>query len=939
MNLMISSLRSVAIIVFTLIAHLTASLQAATPLPQDARILTGKLPNGVTWCYREHNNPPGKMAIKIHVRTGSLNETDGQRGLAHFMEHMAFNGTEHFAPGKLVPYFESIGMQFGPHLNAFTSFDQTVYMLYTPNTEVEQVDKALTVLSDYAFRALLTEDEINKERGIILEESRGGKNANQRVRDKLWPQLFEGSRFAQRMPIGNEEVIAKAPKAEFDDYYRTWYRPENITVVMVGDAKPDAYLPLIAKWFGEYKPSSPLQKPHGAEFTAFKTEKAIVVTDPEQAFCQIMMVNILPADAPTTTVEQYREDLVKSVAGWIMGRRFDQLVKQGKANFRSGSTTIDDFFHEGTLVGAFAIGEGKDWEKMLRELVLEVNRARKYGFNASELELATKDLIASAERAERTEGTRNASQVIDEILEGVNEHVPVLSAAQTFALQKRLLPGVTLADLNAMFVKYFQPGPFAYTITMSGKDASIIPTEAQVIAAAQKAATETIEAPKESTAPKQLLAKPPTPGRVVESTLDADLGVTSAWLRNNVRVHHRFMDYKKDSVLVSIALAGGTIEETKANLGITTAATLAIDEAATKKISSSAMRDLMTGKNISVSADDRKDHLLVTVTGSPLDLEVGLQQAYLLLTEGIIEETAFNNWKLSSLQSFDQREKMPTFKAQEAMESLLSGGDVRRRFVGKTEVESLKLPAIQKWYERLCKQAPIEVSVVGDITYEKVLPLVLQYIGSLPKRPRALKGLDAMRQSPRPPGPYLKDVIVNTVTPQAMAITGFAAAEGRNTHDSQAMEMASLIVSSRLVKQIREELAIVYSIHASHTPSWIYRDGGRFLAGAPCDPKNAARVIEQANKIYAAFAATGPTEVEITNAHKQVNNSLDVNLREPSYWWGILRNLDLKEMDLNAQKTIRQDMEKLTAADVQAVFKKYYVEARKFSVTASPVKP
>ncbi len=939
MNLMTSSIWSLAIIVFTLIAHLTAPLQAATPLPRDERILSGKLPNGVTWYYREHNNPPGKMAVKIHVRSGSLNETDNQRGLAHFMEHMAFNGTENFAPGKLVPYFESIGMQFGPHLNAFTSFDQTVYMLYTPNTELPQVEKALTVLSDYAFRALLTEEEINKERGIILEESRGRKNASQRIRDKLWPQLFEGSRFAQRMPIGDEDIIAKAPKSEFDDYYRTWYRPENVTVVMVGDAKPDAFLPLIEKWFGAYKPVAPAQKARGADFSPFKAEKAIVVTDPEQAFCQIMMMNILPGDAPTTTAEQYREDLIKSVASWIMSRRFDQLVKQGKASFRSGSTSIDDFYQEGTLVEGFAIGEGKDWSKMLRELIIEINRTRKFGFNESELQLAIKDLIASAERAERTEGTRNASAVIDEILSSVNERVPVLSASQTLTLQKKLLPGISVAELNATFSKYFQPGAFAYTITMSGKDPSIIPTQAQVLATAQKAALETIDPPKESTAPKQLLAKLPKPGRMVESVMDTDLGVVSGWLNNNVRVHHRFMDYKKDSVLVSIALAGGAIEETSSNLSITGAATLAINEAATKNISSSDMRDLMTGKNISVSADDRKDHFLITVTGSPLDLEVGLQQAYLLLNEGIVEKAAFNNWKLSTLQSIDQREKMPTFKAQEAMESMLSGGDVRRKFTGKAEVEALKLPDIQKWYEHLSKKAPIEVSVVGDITWEKAQPLIERYLGSLSKRPRTLKGLEAFRQSPRPPGPYVKNVSVNTITPQAMAITGFAAAEGRNIHDSQALEMASLIVSSRLVKQIREELSIVYSIHASHSPSWIYRDGGRFVAGAPCDPKNAARVIDEVNKIYADFADKGPTEVEIANAHKQVNNTLDVNLREPTYWWGILRNLDLKEMDLNAQKSIREDMNKLTAAQVQETFKKYYVEARKFAVTALPVKP
>src|SRR5687768_1447766 len=217
---------------FSLVATSLFIGQAA-PLPEDQRILKGKLENGLTWMYRQHNNPPGKMALQVHVRTGSLNETDAQQGLAHFIEHMAFNGTENFDPGKLVPYFESIGMQFGPHLNAFTSFDQTVYMLFTPNTEVEQIDKALLVLSDYVFRETLTAEEIDKERGIVLEESRSGKSAQERIMRKLLPDLYEGSRVASRLPIGEDEILAKAPKKEFDDYYRTWYRPENMTVFLV----------------------------------------------------------------------------------------------------------------------------------------------------------------------------------------------------------------------------------------------------------------------------------------------------------------------------------------------------------------------------------------------------------------------------------------------------------------------------------------------------------------------------------------------------------------------------------------------------------------------------------------------------------------------------------------------------------------------------------
>ena len=915
---------------------LSPVVHADTPLPQDGRILTGRLDNGVTWYYREHNNPPGKMAAKIHVRTGSLNETEGQRGLAHFMEHMAFNGTTHFPPGKLIPYFESIGMQFGAHLNAFTSFDQTVYMLFTPNTKTEQIDKALMVLSDYAFGASLLDEEITKERGIVLEESRRGKSSGQRIRDKLWPELFNGSRFAKRLPIGDDGIIANAPRAEFEQYYRQWYRPENVSVFLVGDSKPDEILPLIKKWFGDYKSSVPALKPHTAEFTPFTQERAMVTTDAEEAVCQIQMLNIRAAEPPTTTVEGLREDLIHSVAAWIISRRFDDRVKKGEASYRQASAGIQDFFHDGLLVGGFASGEAKDWRKMLKELITEINRIRNFGITDHELTLARTEILAATERAVRTEPTRSAGEIIDEIINDVNERTPSLSAQQSLDLHKQLLPGLKAEEINVDIQKYFAPGTFAYAISMSSKDPTIVPTREQVLAAAKEASAEKLVNLKQTAAITNLLAKLPKAGKVVEQSTFEPLGITSGWLNNGVRFHHRYMDYKKDSVLVSISLAGGTIEETAGNAGITDVATIAINEAATRKIPSSVMRDLMTGRNISVEASDMKDHFEIDVTGSPLDLEFGLQKSFLLLKEGIIEKSAFNNWRLSTLQSIEHREKLPQFKAQEAMESLLSGGDPRRAFTNRRQVEAMTLESAQSWFDRLCKSSPIEVAVVGDISLEKVLPLLERYLGSLPKRSRTNPAIDRLRQSPRPIGPLLTNVVVQTVTPQAVAIAGFAGSDGSNIRDSRALDLAALTLSSRLVKQVREELSIVYSIGARSTPAWIYHDAGRMSAGAPCSPANALRVNSEVHKIFRVFAENGPTEEELANAKKQMANNLDTTTREPSYWWGILRNHDLRHRKLDAEINIKEDFQTFSTAEIRTIFKKYYTTERRFDVTAIP---
>jgi zinc protease len=389
---------------------------------------------------------------------------------------------------------------------------------------------------------------------------------------------------------------------------------------------------------------------------------------------------------------------------------------------------------------------------------------------------------------------------------------------------------------------------------------------------------------------------------------------------------------------VSIALAGGDIEETATNKGVTTVASLAINEAATRRLSSSAIRDLMTGKNINVSGGGMGDTFSIQVTGSPRDLEAGLQKVHALLTDGIVEDSAFKNWKLATLQSLEQRKRMPPARAMEAWGDLMSGGDPRQMILTEEQVEALSLEQAQAWFDRL-RLAPMEIAIVGDVPLGEALPLVEKYLGSLPKRPRGAEHLQSLRHLKRQPGPLTRHVEVATQTPQAFARAGFMACEGRNRNDSRALEIAANILTSRLVKRIREDESLVYSISASSMPSWIYADSGQFSSGAPCDPVNADRVVAEILQMFQEMADKGPTAEELENAKKQLDNHLETGMREPTYWWNILRNHDLQERDLNEEKNARKIIAQFTAQQVQDVFKKYYVPARQISVTATPAKP
>jgi zinc protease len=808
------------------------------------------------------------------------------------------------------------------------------------------------VLSDYAFRSLLLEEEIDKERGVILAEARTGKSAAQRMRDKLWPELYAGSRFAERLPIGKEEIIASAPRSEFVDFYRTWYRPENITVLVVADAAPDGIVPLIDKWFGKYTPELPARPAMGPEFQPFTRQRAMVVTDPEMSSCDVQIINIRPGRPPTVTVEQWRHELVERIGTWIIDRRYRERVDSGQASYRNARASVGNFYQDAVLVSVDASGEPADWPQMVDELVQEVNRVREYGFSERELELARKEIRADAERAVRTESTRDARRVLFGMLRAVNNDEPVLSARQELELYDRLLPTIRLTEVNETFNTHFTPGTFAYVVEMPEKDGVTVPPRDEVLAAARTAWTREVARLEAAAGPGELLASLPAPGRVVESSTDADLGITSAWLANGVRVHHRFMDYKEDTVMVSIALAGGGIEETEANVGITRVASLAINQPATSRLSSTNIRDLMTGKNIGVGTGgggrggrrgrggggmgSGEDSLTISVQGSPKDLETGLQLAHALLTDGRIEESAFTNWRLRTLQMLERMQSMPQFKAMQAAADLLSGGDPRRRIPTPEDVNRQSLEEAQAWYGRLCREAPIEVAIVGDVELDEVMPLIERYIGSLPERKRSPGHLDKLRQLARPAGPLERHLEVETITPQGMALAGFVAAEGRDAHDRRALALASQIMSTRVIKEIREERGLVYSIRARYQPSWVYEDSAQFTAGAPCDPAAAKMVTEEIHALFEEFARNGPTEEELANAKKQVANNLDTQMKEPGYWWRIMQHHDLHGRDLADEKRTREAYEAYTTADIRDVFQKYYTPARQFSITAVP---
>lgn len=906
-----------------------------TKLKADERIKTGTFDNGLKWMFRAHDNPPGKMALLLHIDTGSINETDDQRGLAHFIEHMCFNGTENYPPGTLIPYFESIGMEFGADLNASTGFDTTSYMLFLPNTDSDEIDKALGVLSDFAFRTLFDAEEIDKERGIILSEKRARDNVAFRMQIEEWKKIYGDARFANRLPIGTEEVINNAGRDRFVAYYDKWYRPDMMTMIVVGDTTLDKVKPLIEKNFGSEKNDGPKPTPMAAEIPESKPGQALVMTDPEYKYCQASLLKHLGTRPPATTEEAFRTELLERLAQIMLARRYEDRIQRGEASYQTAAAVVSSFLDNALMANGTIACEPAKWEASLSELIEEIVRVRDHGFLSRELELAKKQVVSRAERRVKTEPTTNANGLLMRMSRSVTNEEPIVAAADRLALIERLLPTISVEEISQHFAKQFAPGDYIVTLDID-PTADNVPSNEQLMAAMKAAFARKTEPLPESVEQKALAASDLTPGKIVSEETNEKLGITQAWLSNGIRVNHRFMDYKKDAVNVSINLAGGKIEEAGDSLGRSDAAGNVMSTPATSVFSSSEIRDLMTGKNMRVTGAAAGDKFTLRLIGSPEDLEAGLQVARALLVDGKLEETAFENWKQMWMQQLQLIKSFPEFEAARALSRVISGNDPRAEIGDPERVERQTVADAQAWFTRIARTAPIEVTVVGEISKEDAFALVQKYLGSLPERPRTLANMDALRKYNRGDGPLHERAPVETATKKASAMVGFFTAPEKADDEHLALTLAAQVLSTRLIDDLREEKAWVYSIKANASRNFEYEDSSLLMAGSSCAPDRAEEVVAEINKVFADFAASGPTDEELANAKKQLLNNLDTQMKEPGFWWRILEDSTRYCTNLARYEDPESLVNAVTKDQVQTVMQKYYQPARMFDVVASP---
>ncbi len=901
-------------------------------LKLDPAVRTGVLPNGLHYYVRHNARPEKRVALRLAVRIGSLAEADDQQGLAHFVEHMEFNGSKHFKPDELVRYLESIGLRFGADANAYTSFDETVYMLEVPTDRDTLLGRGLDVLSDWAGAATMTDVEIQKERGVVMEEWRLGRGAQERMLRKWFPVLFHGSRYAQRLPIGKPEIIQNGPADRLRDFYRDWYTPERMSVIAVGDVDPARMEALIRERFAPI-PRARTPKPSPVAAIPPHDSTLIAIATDKEATNTVVQVVFKHPRQSHATVADYRRDMTDGLFVSMLNARLDERLHAPNAPYvyaRSGSYPLVRTAEQFVM---FAATADTGVVRGLDALGTELARIEQHGFLPSELDRAKRRTLASSDRAyaerEKTENDVLVSQLLSHVLTGG----PAPGIEATHALDQALVPGISLDEVNAAMRAEVSHASRVVVVTAPEK--ARIPDEAQLRATLDGAASAPVAAWVDTLGSKPLMPPLASPGTIRSTRTLPEIGVTVLTLSNGVEVWLKPTDFKADQIVFSAcALGGATEADTAAYYGAASSASL-VGESGAGGFTSVDLGKLLAGRV--ASSGTSIDDYVRRASGScrPEDLETALQLLTLQFTQPTVGAEDLRSFQDRVRTSLANRANSPEQVFDDALTVAVRSGFYADRPRTVADVDALRLEPMLAFYRAAFSNASeFRFYFAGTFKVETAGPLIARYLGALPARTGATPA-SLSRVATFPAG--IQHVrVVKGVEPKSQAHVAWFADTGGDEMEMHRARAAASLLQDRLRQVLREDLGQTYGAGAWYDHVLPAKGYGSMNVSFGGSPANIDRMIETTLKEVARLRDQGPSADDVKREQEIERRELETSVRENPTWAGLMLNYNLYGWDPRRIAKRAERIELLTPAKLQETFKKYYPEKRYTVVTLVP---
>jgi len=916
--------KSLFLFLFASTTLFAQQLKETDAIPFDASVKKGKLKNGLTYYIKKNAKPENKVDLRLIINAGSILENDDQQGLAHFMEHMCFNGTKRFPKNQLVDYLQSIGVKFGQHLNAYTSFDETVYFLPIPSDSPEKVEKGFQIIEDWAFNADLTPEEIDKERGVVLEEYRLGLGASKRMQDKYIPKMMYNSQYANRLPIGKKEILENFTYDKVTSFYKDWYRPNLMSVIVVGDIDVAEMEKKIKDHFEKYqnpkneKPRKTFEVPnHKETFVSIESDK-------EAAQTQIQLLyKDYGVPKKIKTIGDYKNRLAEGLFSTMLNNRLNELTNSPTPPFTYGYT-----YHGGTFARekegfqSFAMIDEKKQIEALKVLVSENERVKKFGFTAGEFERAKNEILSRVESQFKDKDKTESENFVWECQSNFLEGMPMSGIEWEYATIQKILPTINLTQVNGLIKDFIKDDNRVIVITSPEKEGLKKVTEAEVLDAL-KVNTNDLKPYEDIAVASSLIRNTVKEGSVAKKETNDKIGATTLTLSNGAKVTYKKTDFKNDEIMLEAISFGGSNLYSNEEMKKTQFANGGLTEAGFSGLKQNDIDKFMAGKIASVYP-----YISNTTEGfrgstTPKDLEYAFQMIHAYFTDLNFDADAFEGYKQKQSNFFENMISQPNFYFQQEFYTYLNKENPRWNGIvptaDKWNETDYKL-AYNKFKERFSNAGDFEFFFVGNVDDAKMEEFAKKYIASLPSNGtketakdlgyRFLKG-------------DIKKVVNKGKDPKSNVTIMFYGDAPYSAKEAVAMTALGEVLTIKLVEELRENESGVYGVNARGSMAKVPYGSYNFNISFPCGPENAEKLTASALAELDKIIKNGPDEKDV-NKYKEAE-ALDYKkkIKENRYWMTNFTRSFTNGSSPEEILTASDKVKEVTAKDIQDVAAKY----------------
>jgi zinc protease len=899
--------------------YASAQYKLTDPLPVNPKLKVGKLANGLTYYIRQNKKPENKAELRLVVNAGSILEDNDEQGLAHFTEHMGFNGSKHFKKNELVDFLQKIGIQFGADLNAYTGFDETVYILPIPLSDTGNLRKGFTVLQDWAAGLSFDNKEIDAERGVVLEESRLGKGADDRMFRKIYPIQYAGSKYADRLPIGKENIISNARYDVVKRFYKDYYRPNLQAVIIVGDIEVAKAEKLIKEYFGGLKNPVTQQPRIKPTVPARKINQSIVVTDKEATNF------FIEADYPATpskiqtTLKDYRDWLVKNIFTSLLNQRLNELIRSSNPPFLYASTSFNSFARGYESFSAFAVAAKGGPDTALNALMTEVKRATKYGFTEAELERGKKSQLAFIEQAYNDRDKTESSTLAEEYIRVFLQQEPTPGIEKEFEYYKQLLPGITLTEINAVANPIKQNEKLFVSLQGPSESKYNLPDSVALLTIAENALKADVKPYEEKAVATSLMKTIPQPGAIVSEKKNEQLGTTEITFANGAKAILKPTDFKNDEIVMTSFRKGGMSNysaEDKYNANY--AATI-VQQMGIGDLSPVDLQKFLSGKIASANPRISSLNAGISGTSNVKDFETMLQIVNLYFTSPRKDETLFNGWKekQKSQMEFAMADPQTVF-VDTFYQILYQKNPLAPIVVPRPEdFDKINLDRSFSIYkEQFADANDFNFIFTGSFDIEKIKPLLAAYLGSLPSAGKTAAFVD---NGVRRIQGNNELAVKKGTEPKSLIVAVYSGEIPYSDDLSFKAKALTEILNIKIIEDLREKMGAIYGGGIFGGLNKYPYSNYSLALQLPCGPQNVDTLLKAAAAEINDIKTKGPSQENLDKVKKTWIEQYKVQIKENGYWSGKLQGIYFQGDDPKTIFDYEKMVNALTVDDIKAI--------------------